>query len=464
MAMDTMDLALPEVLKLFQRYVQYLITNDFAYQALTLVRGLSNALKRRPEITEHKSEFTQGYDNVLNLARGVALSMLTDDEIRTFFQAGIVIALRNPEIDIIAKIKTKLLQFDWLEDRDEFKKNLRQALRQNTERLTLHGLQTSIGVIAPSIREWIERAEKSSFEGEPLASAINTNQDFKQLSQEEQDVIQKLHALDDLLSLSSESPEGYESAITVRHTDGNMYVIEGGQRIQAVDEETEKLYARIIGGLKKPQPHVPIPAQTTSLPTPVQPSVQSLPQHQVDQIQSTIKKIRTTHAAADESRYQHQEQLLQQYGSNTDKIIEVLSNALLQNNSDEVVASLGVLARSGSIADALKHQKIRDEFSREFLQRLANQHKLSFAQALKAFEANPGSVAYIAGFILWSLSKALPNDAAESARIGNQIENILSSLGIHGFAGMTYFDVRHNGFRWTELRMRADGSLERGKV
>ncbi len=66
----------------------------------------------------------------------------------------------------------------------------------------------------------------------------------------------------------------------------------------------------------------------------------------------------------------------------------------------------------------------------------------------------------MAALVQWILLRAMHNDEPESARIGNQVENMLAALGNSRLVGMTYFDVTSPGYRWTPLRVKADGTLE----
>lgn len=443
-----LDLRNPKTLKLFEAYMLDVVTFDDTQRAYTLVRGLTNALAKYPDITSRPSELSQGYLNILNLGRAVALPMLPEDEVKDFFRQGLVTAFRNSDINLFQKIQARMIQLTWIEDRDAFKEKLRFELRQNLERLTLQGLRSTVGASAPTVKEWISLAEKNTFEGEPLASAIQQDTNFQGLSQSEKDVVIKLMSLDDLLSLSSESQEGYESAITIVDKTGQRFVVEGGEVRPAVDSETEQLFQRYAGTQ-------PAAAAKQKKPEARLPSVEQLAGYR-----AALSQLRTAHAAADEARYVQQEALLQQVGSNLGTIMPTLKDALVRSDVPRLLTTTMVLVRGGAVKDLLKDRTVRDGFTTGILKPLADRAGMPLAIVLAKLNANLERPRYVGGCLRWLLETALPGQPAEAARVGHQAEQLLGALGNTALAGLTYFDVRSNQFAWTPLQLASDGMLE----
>lgn len=435
-----------------QEYVDWIVTYDSAEEAFFIARGLPRVLARYPQLTSRPSELAQGYERILALTRAAALPRLNDEEIKAFLQKGIVTAVRVSEIDLIGKITAKLVQIPWVEDRDEYRKKLRFELRQNFERLTLQSIRTTVGAVPPTVKEWMALAEKAALENEPLTSAIFTDKTFKALSRSEQTVVQRILAIDDFLSLSSASPEGFELATTVVDENGQRLVLEGGEVRPAADPQSEQLlkkYFAIFEGQGA------APAPTGRRPESTFETAKT-----AAELRSLISGAQREGRLDDEARYEAQETLLRTVGTDVAALVKRLEQALLVNDNAAVLASLGVLSRFGSLDSALQSASIREVFTQEFLKPLAASAKVSLDVVKAMLNRSTKQPQFVAGFLQWALDRALLKNSTESARIGNQFGNTLAALGDPSYVAMTYFDVKSGSFKWTPLKMKADGMLE----
>lgn len=152
--------------------------------------------------------------------------------------------------------------------------------------------------------------------------------------------------------------------------------------------------------------------------------------------------------------------MLEEIGTDLDQAVSRMSNGLLVNDATTVLASLGVLSRSGAIDAAVRNSQLQNAFREEFIARLTAGQAPLLASAATFVRQHPDDVNVISAFVRWVIARVV-SDEAESARIGSQIENTLAALGRPEFVGMTYFDVTKAGYRWTPLRLKPDGKLER---
>lgn len=431
-----------ETLRALQRYTEYLLTNDVIDEAYELLRGLEKVSAKSPEFLEQPSELSRGYQGILNTARAICLPILTEEEVKMYFRSGIVAALRNTDIDLIEKVTANVMKSMYLEERTEFKKKLQFELRQNFERLTLQSVRTKSGVLAPSVKTWIAQAEESALRDEALVAAITRDEQYQKLSPGEQEIVQRLLVLDDFLSIPSDTPEGFEHSITVVDEHGQRFVVEGGEVRPAVDVETKRAFER-LGFFAKEKSLPELPSKT-----------------QMRQYLGEVQKINQLHSDDDDSRYEAQEVLLKKIGTDTNALVKNLADGLLVNDRRAVLASLGVLSRFGSLDAALQSASIRDAFAEEFLKPLAASAKISLDVVKAMLNRSMKQPQFVAGFLQWALDRALLKNATESARIGNQFGNTLAALGDPSYVAMTYFDVKSGSFKWTPLKMKADGGLE----
>lgn len=175
---------------------------------------------------------------------------------------------------------------------------------------------------------------------------------------------------------------------------------------------------------------------------------------------TVVSRLGAQYALDDESRYVVQENILQRVGTNANALVAMLKEAYAVRDNRTIVACLELLSRFGALELPLEQADLRAGFAEEFLKPLAHRQNIPFANVQQTLEAQKNDPATIGGFVSWLLKKALAENEAEAARIGNKIETMLSALGNTGLVGMTYFDVSKGGIRWTPLKMKADGSLE----
>ncbi|MFH0828897.1 MAG: hypothetical protein V1907_01825 [Candidatus Kerfeldbacteria bacterium] len=456
--MTDADLATPEMLRLFQRYIIHLMTGGDAQQAYQLVRGLDRLLKKQPEIMQRISEYSRGYGDIMNIAKGLALSMLTNDEIMEYLRKGIIVSLRNPDVSLLDAISTAVDRQYYVEDMDDFKQKLTHALFENHERLTLQSLQTGHGTVPPTVHDWLQVAQQYAGDiGRPLAYAVQDDDNFKQLQQGEQEIVLKLMGVYDLLSVPSSAPEGFDINLTVVGTDGKRYVIEGGDVRPAVDPVTEKLYEQFTGTKTGAQAPSTASAQTVAAPS-IAP-VKALVPDAVKGYRELVKKVGDDHRDEDESRYSAQEELIKESRNDISHVISKLANGLAVGDRDAIIVSLFVLTRFGVLDAAMKDVRIRLEFDGEFIAALAKQSNISEDTAISLADHNTNAPTTVAAFLYWALDKAMAGDETESARIGNQIGNQIAALGKPEYVRMTYFDIKTNSFRWTPIALKKDGSL-----
>ncbi|MBI4093038.1 MAG: hypothetical protein HY420_03900 [Candidatus Kerfeldbacteria bacterium] len=441
----SLEPTVPETMKLIQRYVSNIVTFDFMDKAYRFIRTFPGILKEQEQKLQSLPGLSRSYQDALDLARAVCFPMLTEDEAKTLFRSGIVMGLRNPDIDMVEKATSKLATLMFIEERNALREKLRFELRQNSERLTLQNISSTIGMTAPTVKLWLELAERVALAEEPLAAAITRDENFTKLGPSESGIVLRLLTLDDYLSISSESPEGFENPITIVDENGKKFVIEAGEVHPEVDEETEKIFKKYGFNFQPPVQKVqPAPLAT----------------EKTQDIRQSVKNIKQAHATADESRYAAQEKMLEEIGTDLDQAVSRMSNGLLVNDATTVLASLGVLSRSGAIDAAVRNSQLQNAFREEFIARLTAGQAPLLASAATFVRQHPDDVNVISAFVRWVIARVV-SDEAESARIGSQIENTLAALGRPEFVGMTYFDVTKAGYRWTPLRLKPDGKLER---
>lgn len=437
-----LDLTTPNTLRLFQQYLASVVIAGAPEDAYKLVRGLEGLLKQQSEVMQHPSEFSRGYAEILDTAKGIVLQMLGDDEVVSYLEKGIVAAFRNPDVNAFDALKTAIDLKPYVEDMDDFKKKLSHALYQNRERLTLQSLRTGHGVVPPTVHDWLEVAKQYVTEfNRPYAYAVQDDENFRKLQHGEQEIVLRAMAVYDLLTIPSKRPGNYATTITVRGTDGRMYVLDEDEVRPAYEKRDEELVNRFLE-----------PGQ------PVSPAAPAAQPPRAQEVRSTLQKLQQDKKSLDDAQYAAQEALIKEAGSDVGRVVEKLAGGLASGDRDAIVVSVFVLARYGALETAMRDERVRTEFEEEFVGALAAKSGVPTDLAFEITVKNFAAPTTIGSFLYWSLQKALGDDA-ESARIGNQVGSIVAALGRPEFVRMTYFDVKTGSYHWTPVTLQKDGTL-----
>lgn len=437
-----LDLTSADTLRLFQRYLSSLVVAGEPQDAYDLIRGLTRLLAQHPEIMQRPSEFSRGYAEILDIAKALVLNMLTNDEVVAYMEKGIVAALRVPDVDVVETLDVAIHLQPFVEEMDDFKKKLAHALSQNHERLTLQSLRTGHGIVPPTVHDWIDVAKQYTMEFDrPLSYAIQDDENFTSLHKGEQDIVIRTMVIHDLLTTPSNRPYNYGSTISVRGTDGNMYVIEDDEVRPAYEKKDEDLLKKVMA-----------PAHTgTAAPIAPQPP-------KVEDVRESLKKLEGEKKPTDDTRYASQEEMIKETGSDVGKVVAKLAQAIDADDRDAVIVSLSVLARFGALEAAMRDEHIRTSFEEHFVSALATKSGVPTDLAFEITVKNFAAPATIASFLYWALQRATDDDE-ESARIGNQISSVVAALGNPEFSKMIYFDITKKSYQWTPVALKQDGTL-----
>lgn len=422
--------------------VEELVHFEMRRESFELLRNLEAALQEvdRTEL----GPLVFDYDRLLTKLRFVAFADLTEEEAVALI-ATHVADIFSTTLDLEDRLQQRLVEMVLLDDRDSFKKRVRDAMIRNTQPLTRATLLLGDDrrQVSPTVGNWIRVYTYAVGSGliDPLqlSQYYSREENIIKLSPEERKRVRTLLGIYERFKYPSDVVEGFDEPVTVV-ADGKTYLAYRG--------EITMLKSSPIPGSRI------VSRNPSTRPTKAAPNVTA-----AVTLQQRVHDLNAVHALDDKKRYDTEEKLVELVGSNTDRLIDVLKTALVSKDHDTTKACVFVFARLGLIEIPLTSKGIRDLFSEEFIRSLADHAGVTYDTAHAKLDANVASHASIAGFLQWVLHRASQNDEAESARLGNAVENTLVSLGSTAFTGMTYFDTTLNCFRWTPLSLATDGSL-----
>lgn len=215
----------------------FFLQNNFqtAFRLWGIIRDVENKLKS--QINENVMDI---YGQAKQWCFWVAFPALPDTIVLDGFTHGLSAVLGDDVYDVIDKVKRKLFFKEVVEDRDEFRRHLRDVLLVDKEILTHSpGAERTVG-------EWLDLYQKFSGSEDfgRLKQAEFISKNTVNLSEQDRHRVEKLLKLFDYLKLSSASAEGLEDEIIVEDEDGFVMFSDGV--LERIDPLEDPIYAKRI--------------------------------------------------------------------------------------------------------------------------------------------------------------------------------------------------------------------------
>jgi len=187
------------------------------------------------------------------------IPFLSTREISNLLRENLYIGLNIDDIDLAERITKKLLSLD-ISDRDNCKKELKNALVNNKEQITdevaVEG-EKKLKFVSDWIKDYVSNTNKRS--GQTLGSAQYFYQKsyFNRLEDDDKAMLKKLFKLYEFLNTSSKTPAGFEDDVLIKIEDGKLITTKKGQIVILYDPnkkiDAAKPKARAITGPPKTQ-------------------------------------------------------------------------------------------------------------------------------------------------------------------------------------------------------------------
>lgn len=233
-----------------KRKAEIIIKYDLFKEAFELSRLLDERLKN--------DKILSGDDNyfyILNKLRWIALPRLRKGEVFGLFKDNFSIIFDIEKYDIIAKLKSKIINDIPYEERDNFKNKLKKGLLGNEEKITSQKIIVSEKLLRPTISNWLKDYNISVgtniVDEAKRIQYLTYGDNIKKVDKlSEKEKLKILFSLYDMLKTSSLSPEGIEENIVIEEKDGLKGVIKDGLFIKVDNKLSDRieLMKKIING------------------------------------------------------------------------------------------------------------------------------------------------------------------------------------------------------------------------
>lgn len=175
------------------------------------------------------------------------IPFLSTAEIADLLVNYLSVGLKLDDIDINERIKQKLI-FLHINDRDNCKKTLKEALIKNEEIITRGVFNESKNKLT-TLNDWLkDYISHTSLRRQTLERAQYFFQRayFTKLAESEKKILKKFFSLYDFLSASSFTPEGFEDDLLFKDKDGRLLTTNKGKIVILYDpkKEVKKVVAK----------------------------------------------------------------------------------------------------------------------------------------------------------------------------------------------------------------------------
>lgn len=232
----------------------YYMFYDEATEAYHLAKELEESLDKIKDFKDKYFDFFVRYKKIIHRLKWIGLPIMAESMVLDMFKYHFTEIFRIPDFsfeELRRKLKVVLLAIIVYQDRDKFKKNLREALLNNNEKLTSKKLIINNQEKIPTVGNWI--LDYNSILGTGKVDDLKriqyfiNNNNIKILDEQEKFRVKMLLDLYERLKLSSLTLEGLEEDIPV--DDGNMEgIIKGGVFEPVKEAEEQKIMEVMLRG------------------------------------------------------------------------------------------------------------------------------------------------------------------------------------------------------------------------
>lgn len=225
------ELTNPQFLNELKTEIDDIINEDQFREAYDLSKVLSSALEDIRNFKEKNFDLYSEYKKIINRLKWIGLPIMVPNDVVKMFQYHFKEIFKIPDFDLGSKLKIVLLGIILLDERDKFKKQLREALLKNEEKITRQRLIINNIQKEPTVANWLSDYNQTLGTGEIQGLArteyLVNGKNIKNLTEEEKVKIKMLVNLYEKLKLSSLTFEGLEDEISLDEETATGVIKEG---------------------------------------------------------------------------------------------------------------------------------------------------------------------------------------------------------------------------------------------
>ena len=434
----------PETLARFQDSFSVCAKYDMGEQAFELAEVIARNLAARPELPTSDAAVYKEYETLQWKLRWIALPWYREPLIIPLFQDHYILTWQIPDFNLIEKLKHKLVTFVRLEDRNALRKEILEAIRNNTEVLTHESVTKDGKEQAGTVKNWaldeVIALGTQQITSIRLSEYLVNSQNTKALGKESRERLRSFFEFLEYLKTPSDSPAGFESAVPVDDPAATG-TIRGGVLEKYSEKEREEQkrmekwydivekYDADYNRSKAGAAPATVGARTAAEQTNAKPSHLGV---------ENLLKIYSQNPDEQKAIYEEEKNILKRVGREQLNIRPEFEEAIRGNNRNRVIAFLHVLAKTQDLAMVMK----TDSVFRDYLKEKYG------PESLTQFDAQPTDPVFYSLWLQYLLKQRLQMLESDSARIGTKLANLLGRK----YLKVAYIDSVTGSFKWVPVK------------
>ena len=223
MTEEILNLFDSSILETTKKEVADILDYNKVKEAHFLAKKINVSFKKHPNLKEKDSSLWGKWQNLLVKLQWISFPFLSFENVIKIFKNNLVDAFNLERYPLEKNLKVKLLTIPLLEERDIYKKTLREAIIKNNQVITTGNILIDKEKVKPTISNWIREYNRvlGSTKVDKLKQIefLTKNQNIVKLSPEEKEKIKRLFDLYEKLKKSSLEPEGLEEGGLIKRAD-----------------------------------------------------------------------------------------------------------------------------------------------------------------------------------------------------------------------------------------------------
>ncbi len=237
MTEEKLDLSDKSVLEKVEKQAADILEYTKTKESFVLMRKIESSLRDYFDLEKKDSLLWQRWQNLLVKVRWISFPFLNFNEVIRMFEKNLVDAFNLEGCLLESELKVKFLVVPLLEERDNYKKELREAMLKNSQKITSADILVNGKMVQPTVSNWLGEYNRLFGTGEvgqlEQMKFLTANPNILKLSSEEKAKIKRLVALYEKLKLSSLTPEGIEEGGAIKRGD-RLEIMEGDKVVDVI--------------------------------------------------------------------------------------------------------------------------------------------------------------------------------------------------------------------------------------
>ncbi|KKQ60081.1 MAG: hypothetical protein US81_C0030G0004 [Parcubacteria group bacterium GW2011_GWE2_38_18] len=232
-----------------------IIVNDSFNEAYELSKELTDSINNLKSFREKNYDLYLEYKKIIIKLRWIGLNVMKDEDVVGLFKNSFVNIFEISEFNVWEKLKIVLLAIINLDERDKYKKDLREALLGNQQKITSNDIIVDNQLKLPTISNWLRGYIQSLGQGSisklQKEQYLTNSNNVRGLNEYDKNRLRLLFNIFEKLKLSSQTFEGFEEDVPVDEDDVKGTIRQGSFEPLPKNDDKQRIVDKILSKINK---------------------------------------------------------------------------------------------------------------------------------------------------------------------------------------------------------------------